>query len=199
MESEYPIINLPPVSVKEYQKPGSGGIEAGKYKRERQQKLLEVYTQTLDLPKACRRAGIDWGTHEGWIASDTAYRRALKIADKMVGRIVEAGEIHRAVYGVEKPVFFEGEQCGVVVEHDPRRAQTILRAKLPDEYGAKLEISVKDLPKANLDAEIAALMSEAEIVDAEFSVSDEDTPQGQDTPTPPAAGSPPPPQEIPPS
>lgn len=176
VEREVPDINLPAIPASEYGKPGAGGIEAAKHKRQRQLDLLRCYAQTGKLPTACKRAGIDWLTHESWERNDPAYCAALKAARRMIGRQLEGEMIERALDGVEKPIVREGVVVGTYLEYDSKREREVAAALLPEDYARKPKID--DMNREQLLPLLQSLFAKAGrifdpgLVDAEFVVRD---------------------------
>ena len=186
-------------------------------KRARQDVFIEAYMRTGSKIIAAQEALVKPAQVNEW-RRDPLFMKRHDEARKYLGSRLEGAVFNRALEGVERGVYYEGERVGTEREYDHRREQTVLRALLPDEYGNKLEVDIKTLHKTDLKALEASILAEAAVVDAEYSVDDGDAtgqqgvtdthnglesgdegahPQGHDTPTPPPTGTPPSPQIIP--
>lgn len=76
--------------------------------------FLEQLALEPNVSKACRAAGISGAAAYSKRSNDADFRRAWDEAlNESVDRVEE--ELHRrAVLGVDEPVFYQGEKCGVV-------------------------------------------------------------------------------------
>jgi hypothetical protein len=60
--------------------------------------------------------------------------RALELAVGMF----EDEAARRAVHGIDKPVFYQGEQCGVIREYSDTLLTVLLKAHKPDMYRERI-------------------------------------------------------------
>lgn len=79
-----------------------------------------------------------------WRNDDDDFRRAW---DEVVEASTEAleQEVYRRAHdGCEKPVFYQGQQCGSILEYSDTLAMFILKARRPEKYRERTEITGKD-------------------------------------------------------
>lgn len=97
--------------------------------------FLEVLRRTANVSRAAREAGL---------ASSTVYAQRARSAsfaaewDAAVTEALDALEeelVQRVRHGVEKPVFYGGQQVGSVRHYSDALAMFILKARRPDVYG----------------------------------------------------------------
>ncbi len=75
------------------------------------------------------------------------------------------GEAHRrAVIGVDKPVYYKGEEVGAIREFSDTLLVTLLKANLPDKYRDRIDVSV------DIRAEIRRMAEElgVDVAEAEW-------------------------------
>ena len=90
-----------------------GNSRSGAARRPRKQDLfLVALTDTVNVTLACRRAGIPRRTVYDWRDADEAFARQWDEALDEGIDLLEA-ELHRRAFeGVERPVYYKGEQVG---------------------------------------------------------------------------------------
>lgn len=96
--------------------------------------FLKVLAQTANVSRAAREAGITTSTVYRARARNATFAREW---DAAIGEALDALEetlIERARDGVEKPVFYGGEQKGTVRVYSDQLAMFMLRAKRPEVY-----------------------------------------------------------------
>ena len=98
--------------------------------------FLEEFIKTHSRMKALQKAGIE-GLRiiEQWIRDDPQFRAAYTEAQALLADQMEAAAFQRAVTGIDKPVFQGGECVGYIREYSDTLLTTLLKAKLPDQYG----------------------------------------------------------------
>ena len=100
----------------------------------RQDAFLEALTQTVNVTLACRRAGLSRRTVYDWRAKDEAFARKWDEALDEGVDLLEA-ELHRRAFeGVERPVFYKGQQCGAWRYYSDALAMFLLRVHRPEKY-----------------------------------------------------------------
>jgi hypothetical protein len=97
--------------------------------------FLEVLRRTANVSRAAREAGL---------ATSTLYAQRARSAtfaadwDAAVAEALDALEeelVHRVRHGVEKPVFYAGQQVGSMRQYSDALAMFILKARRPEVYG----------------------------------------------------------------
>lgn len=103
--------------------------------QERVEKFLTALDQARgNVSDACDLAGIGRQTAYDWRQGDESFRALWEaIVDKHMDAL--ESEVYRRAYeGCNKPVFYQGEQCGSVTEYSDTLAMFILKGHRPEKY-----------------------------------------------------------------
>lgn len=130
--------------------------------------FLTELRDTCNVTVACQRVGI---------ATSTAYlhrREDPLFAERWGEALNEAVDLleyeaqRRAFKGVDKPVFYLGEECGTITEYSDSLAKFLLESHRPHKYRAnsRIELTGKDgnaieLSDTQRTAQISALLAAA--------------------------------------
>lgn len=108
--------------------------------------LLDAFARLGNLKRACDLTGISPASHYQWLRRDPAYLSAYEDAALEAADVLEAEAFRRGHDGTDKPVFYQGAQCGVVREYSDSLLTTLLKARRPDVFGDKIkqELTGKD-------------------------------------------------------
>lgn len=112
-----------------------GNSQSAAQRRPRRKTVfLEALADTVNVTLACQRAGIPRRTAYDWRHSDQAF--AAKWDDALdVGIDLLEAELHtRAFDGVERPVYYKGEQVGTWRYYSDALAMFLLKAHRPERY-----------------------------------------------------------------
>lgn len=104
-------------------------------------KFLEALANAPNVAAAARAAGVSRTMAYKRRETDAEFRAAWDDAlDQSTDELV--GEMYRrAKEGVEKPVFYEGEECGRVRVYSDSLAMFLLKAHRPRVYADRMELS----------------------------------------------------------
>ena len=129
-----------------------------RWSREREERFLESLGATPNVAEAIRASGL----------SDRSVRRRREACtdfrDKWLAALragyarLEADMLVRAIDGVEKPVWYGGEQVGTIREHNDRVAITLLRMHRETVNGTEPLVAEEPIEAAR--ARLAAHLSE---------------------------------------
>lgn len=108
---------------------------------ERQTEFLKAYADTFSIERAAAIAKIGPASHFRWFRRNPKYAAAFKKQKENAGHYLETVAITRAGEGWLEPVYYQGEECGVVRRFDSGLVQFLLRGMLPEKYSARTEIS----------------------------------------------------------
>ncbi|MBX9858884.1 MAG: hypothetical protein K2Y20_04745 [Sphingomonas sp.] len=114
----------------------------------RRTKFLKKLAQTANVSLSARHAGISKSALYKYRQKTASFAAAW---DDALGEALDALEqavIERAQHGVEKPVFFGGNQIGTVRNYSDALAMFMLKAKRPEVYARLSE----ELPNQDRDA-----------------------------------------------
>lgn len=119
--------------------------------------FLAAYSECGTITRAAEIAGIDRGTHYNWIKEDTVYAKACDAAYEQAAERLEEEARRRAVEGVQKPVFYKGEECGVVQEYSDTLLIFLLKGAKPDKYAERTHTDVTVTPGSQQAGEYQTL------------------------------------------
>ena len=96
--------------------------------------FLRTLTETVNVTLSCRKAGIPRRTAYDWREADAAFARRWDETLEEGIDLLEA-EVHRRAFeGVERPVYYKGEQVGTWRHYSDALATFLLRAHRPEKY-----------------------------------------------------------------
>jgi hypothetical protein len=110
--------------------------------------FLEVLRATANVSRAAREAGLSSSTVYEHRARHPAFAAAWDAAVAEALDELESALIDRARDGVEKPVFYRGEQVGAVRTYSDALGMFLLRAKRPEIYARLANDAPALLPEA---------------------------------------------------
>ena len=96
--------------------------------------FLKRLRTSLNVADAAKRAGIANSTVYRHRQTNARFRAEWDAALKAAVDEVESNVLRRAVEGVEKPVFYRGQQVGSVRSYSDTLAMFVLKAKRPEIY-----------------------------------------------------------------
>lgn len=99
--------------------------------------FLRAMSEGVTVAEACRVAGTHTSTVYNHRAADEDFRACWDRAVNRGTELLEQEAVRRAYHGVEKPVFYKGEQCGSVQEYSDGLLMFMLKARRPEVYRDK--------------------------------------------------------------
>ncbi len=129
---------------------------------DRKKAFLEAFKICGRLTKAAQLAGVTRGLHYRWLAEDPDYVREFNQARAELVDLLIDEAVRRAREGTQRPVFYQGEQCGVVLEYSDALMIALLKAWAP-EFRDKVEHSGPGGGPIALSAERLKLLSDDEL------------------------------------
>ena len=97
--------------------------------------FLEHLKNTANVTEAARRVNISRSRMYDLRRKDPALAQGWDEALAATTDRLEAEAIRRAVEGVKKPYFYQGKECGEMVEYSDPLLKFLLQKRLPDRYG----------------------------------------------------------------
>jgi hypothetical protein len=107
--------------------------------------FIDAYTQTGHVGQACEIAGIGRVTHYRKLGTDEAYRAVFEKAQEQVGDLLEDAVFNRALNGVRKQLFYQGEPVMLNGEYvyetsyDSHREHILLKRFKREAYKERIE------------------------------------------------------------
>jgi hypothetical protein len=109
---------------------------------ERQEAFLKVLANCGCVTHAAAAVGMSRQSAHNLYnrPSAHAFRRAYDAALDCSLRLVEDGMWSRAIHGVPRPIFFQGEQVGEYRHYDERLTMFLLRTRRPHRYAMQVKL-----------------------------------------------------------
>jgi hypothetical protein len=104
-------------------------------------KFLEVLATGASVYKAALAAGIGRRTAYEWREADPEFKARWDEAVDCGVDLMEDEAHRRAVHGVTKPVYYQGEVCGDVQEYSDTLMIFQLKARRPEKYRENVDVN----------------------------------------------------------
>jgi hypothetical protein len=109
--------------------------------KQRFAKFLEVLATTGNVSRAAELAGVPRRTAYDQRERDPEFAQKWDEALQVSYDAIEHAVRNRAVEGWEEPVFYQGEIVGYVRRYNDENARFLLKAKRPQEFRERVEVS----------------------------------------------------------
>ncbi len=106
-------------------------------------RFLVEYSKIGNATKAADFAGIGKTTYKRWLTDEPRFRTLFDEARDESADHLEYEAWRRAVRGVDKPVFHQGVEVGVIKEYSDSLLMFLLRGSRPEKYRDRVEHTVK--------------------------------------------------------
>jgi len=108
---------------------------------DRQHAFIEALAECGVVAEAAQRAGVSRSAAYAFRAAapNRAFRAAWDAALEAAVRLLSEQVFSRALHGVTRPVFYQGDQVGERTYYDERLAMFVLRFRDPTRFGAQAE------------------------------------------------------------
>jgi hypothetical protein len=134
---------------------------AGKDKTLQQKKksFLAAFAEVGNITRAAEIAGIARSNHYDWLKDDPDYPDLFKQADQQACDRLEQEARRRAVHGVDEPVFYKGDECGVVRKYSDTLLIFLLKGAMPEKYKDRVESDSRNT-NININTDVTHLTPE---------------------------------------
>jgi len=114
--------------------------------------FVTLLSSLPNITACCKLLGIAVENIRRARVKDPEFDEAVKNAIEEGYDMLEEEARRRAVDGVDRPVFFQGEQCGVIREYSDQLLITLLKANRPKKYnpGVDIKFGAKDGDKVKM-------------------------------------------------
>jgi hypothetical protein len=111
----------------------------------KQAAFLAAYSKTGVVTVAAEMAGVHRRNHPFWLQNDKDYPAlpTFNEAHAVACDTIEAEMRRRAIEGVDKPVFYKGQQCGTVKEYSDMLLAMLANGAMPEKYKQKTKIEAE--------------------------------------------------------
>lgn len=118
-----------------------------------EERFLTALAVTGIVKRACDLAGVSRSTVYAHRENDEAFAAAWRDAEEDSADLAELEAWRRGVEGVEKPVFYKGEEVATIREYSERMLEILLKARRPEkfrdnvklEHGGSVVLTLSDL------------------------------------------------------
>lgn len=105
--------------------------------------FLQHLSLTGNVLRSCQKAGISRQTAYTWRKEDADFNAAWDLALADSSDVLEEEAWRRAVQGVDKPVFYQGDECGVVREYSDSLMALLLKANNPAKFRENISLDAR--------------------------------------------------------
>lgn len=109
----------------------------------RKEIILEAIRAGHSFRKACEAAGVSTQTGRNWRKDDPLFDEAYHQAVEDGTDLLEDEARRRAVDGVERDVYYQGDVVGQETVYSDGLLTTLLKANRPEKYRDRLDASIK--------------------------------------------------------
>lgn len=107
-------------------------------------KWLNEYILCGSVTDTCKKRNISRTTFYDWLKNDEVFRKAYKEEAKpMITSLLEDEAYRRAVKGINKGIYYKGEEVAIEKEYSDSLLQMLLRANCPEKYKQVVDSTVK--------------------------------------------------------
>ena len=104
--------------------------------------FLAHFSQTGNATESAEKAGVNRKTPYDAAKSDAEFAEAWESAREEAADRLEAEARRRAVEGTERPVFFQGVECGRIREYSDTLLIVLLKAARPHKYRESAHVTM---------------------------------------------------------
>lgn len=101
--------------------------------------FLNALLKTGLRNKAAEMAGVTRQAHYLWLKTDGEYAMQYEKVRTMLTDNLEDAAYERAVNGIERKIYFKGEEIGTQTEYSDTLLALLLKANMPEKYKDKTE------------------------------------------------------------
>jgi len=103
--------------------------------------FLVAFAELGVITYACRAAQIPRATYYVWMERDERFVMLRNQAEAIAIEKMEAEAHRRAVYGVDKPVFYQGARVATMKEYSDVLLIFLLKGAKPEKYKERLDVN----------------------------------------------------------
>lgn len=124
--------------------------------------FLESYAQWANVSYACQQSGVPRANVYMWLEHDTVFAAAFHVAEAAATERLEREAWRRATEGTpyKRTSYWHGEPVGTdeKVEYSDQLMMLLLRARKPDVYREKVDVTVNQVVKAIAGVEPSSVL-----------------------------------------
>lgn len=133
---------------------------------ERKAAFLHVLSETCSVKRACEAIQISRATAFKWRQLDEEFAEAWNLASLVGASALEDEARHRAMEGVQRPVFYKGRVVGHVTDKSDALLMFMLKGSLPQRYADRQKMEIggpqnEEMNEDQISSRIEALLTRA--------------------------------------
>ena len=101
---------------------------------EKRAAFLSALEETANVKLSCEQSGLPRQTAYDWRRADGQFAEAWEAALDIGTDALEDEAVRRAMQGTDKPVYYQGDECGTVREYSDTLLIFMLKARRPDRF-----------------------------------------------------------------
>ena len=109
----------------------------------KQRAFLAAFALCGQVVKSAKLAHIDLQSHYNWLRTSPEYVKAFEEAIEKAGDMLEDVATRRAIEGVPKPVYYQGQECGIVIEYSDNLLKFLLKGAKPFKYMDRVDLTTR--------------------------------------------------------
>lgn len=109
-----------------------------------QRAFIAAYMQCAQITRSAQAADVSLQAHYSWLKESDNYAEAFNLARPIAIARLEEEAIRRAYEGVDEPVFYKGDECGVIRRYSDSLMQTLLKGHMPEKYRERSDTILKN-------------------------------------------------------
>ena len=121
--------------------------------------FLQSLSEGMSVSASCQKASVPRRTVYEWRDRSESFKAAWEAAVEEGTDLLEDEARRRAVQGTEKPVFYQGIQCGSIREYSDTLLIFTLKARRPTKYRDNAPL---DIPRSNPLVDLSAMFDRKE-------------------------------------
>jgi hypothetical protein len=102
--------------------------------------FLKEYANCGVVRYAAEKVGISRDLHYKWMNNDPVYAKAFEDACEEASDVMEKEARRRAIEGIDKPIYYEGERVDTVKEYSDTLLIFLMKGARPGKYREKWEV-----------------------------------------------------------
>jgi hypothetical protein len=112
------------------------------------ERFLKSYALCGNVTTAAKAAGVGRSTVYVWQEDEPDFVLAMRQADLQATEVLEQEAWRRAREGIAEPVFQHGKEVGTIQRYSDQLLMFLLRARAPERYRDRVDVSVTPVIKA---------------------------------------------------
>ncbi len=130
----------------------------------KKREYIAAYSENGNIRLSCELTQVARSTYFKWMQDDPEFAEAIMVAKDCAIERLEQEARRRAVEGVEKPVYQQGQQVGTIREYSDTLLIFLLKGLRPEMYRDRATVDVNarvrhEDGRSNLDREIEGLLT----------------------------------------